>query len=76
MLTNYDHLAIFPVHPTTLANYRKSFRPSGAKDDPNDAGLLVDVLTLHHDKLRKLRPDIPETRDNPHCLDASEAFCN
>lgn len=27
MLTKYDHL-VFPVHPTVLVNYRKSFRPS------------------------------------------------
>ncbi len=62
MLAKYEHLVIFPVHPTTLANYRKSFRPSGAKDDPSDAGLLLDVLTLHRDKLRRLNPDTPETR--------------
>jgi transposase len=62
MLSKYEHLVIFPVHPTTLANYRKSFRPSGAKDDPNDAALLLDVLTLHHDKLRRLQPDTVETR--------------
>jgi hypothetical protein len=62
MLSKFEHLVIFPVHPTTLANYRKSFRPSGVKDDPNDAALLLDVLTLHHDKLRRLRPDTPETR--------------
>ena len=34
MLTKYEHLVIFPVHPTVLVIYRKSFRPSGAKDDP------------------------------------------
>jgi len=62
MLSKYEHLVIFPVHPTTLANYRKSFRPSGAKDDPSDAGLLLDVLILHRDKLRALTPDTPETR--------------
>ena len=62
MLSKYEHLVVFPVHPTTLANYRKSFRPSGAKDDPNDAALLLDVLTLHYDKLRPLQPDTPETR--------------
>jgi transposase len=62
MLTKYEHLVIFPVHPTTLANYRKSFRPSGAKDDPTDAGLLLDVLMLHRDKLRRLNPDTSETR--------------
>jgi transposase len=62
MLTKYDHLVIFPVHPTTLANYRKSFRPSGAKDDPHDAGLLLDILARHRDKLRRLHADTPETR--------------
>jgi transposase len=62
MLTKYQHLVVFPVHPTTLANYRKSFRPSGAKDDPSDAGLLLDLLLLHRDKLRPLNPDTPETR--------------
>ena len=62
MLTKYEHLIIFPVHPTTLANHRKSFRPSRAKADPSDAGLLVDVLILHRDKLRRLTPETPETR--------------
>ncbi len=62
MLTKYDHLVIFPVHPTILVNYRKSFRPSGAKDDPSDARLLLDILTLPRDKLRRFNPDTPETR--------------
>ena len=30
MLTKYEHLVIFPVHPTVLVNYRKSFRPSSS----------------------------------------------
>ncbi len=62
MLTKYDHLVIFPVHPTVLVNYRKSFRPSGAKDDPSDARLLLDILRLHREKLRRFNPDRPETR--------------
>jgi len=62
MLTQYEHLVLFPIHPTTLANYRKSFRPSGAKDDPHDAGLLLDILTRHRHQLRRLNPDTPETR--------------
>jgi len=62
MLTKYEHLIIFPIHPTVLVNYRKSFRPSGAKDDPSDARLLLDILMLHRDKLRRLNPDTPETR--------------
>ena len=62
MLTKYEHLVVFPVHPTALANYRKSFRPSGAKNDPHDAGLLLDILVRHRDKLRRLNPDTAETR--------------
>jgi len=62
MLTKYRHLVIFPIHPATLANYRKSFRPSGAKGDPHDAGLLLDLLTRHREKLRRINPDIAETR--------------
>ncbi|HEY7307571.1 MAG TPA: transposase [Bryobacteraceae bacterium] len=31
MLAKYQHLVIFPIHPAMLANYRKSFRPSGLK---------------------------------------------
>jgi transposase len=62
MLTKYKHLVIFPIHPATLANYRKSFRPSGAKGDPHDAGLLLDLLTRHREKLRRINPDTAETR--------------
>jgi Transposase len=61
-MAKYDHLVVFPIHPTMRANDRKSFRPSGAKDDPSDAGLLLDMLTLHRDKLRRLNPDTAETR--------------
>src|SRR5215217_8156661 len=62
MLTKYQHLVIFPVHPTSFVNYRKSFRPSGAKNDPHDAGLLLDILVRHRDKLRQRNPDTTETR--------------
>ncbi|HLI84620.1 MAG TPA: transposase, partial [Bryobacteraceae bacterium] len=62
MLTKYEHLVIFPVPPTLLVNYRKSFRPSGAKDDPSDARLLLDILVLHRDKLRRFNPATAETR--------------
>jgi len=62
MLTKYAHLVLFPVHPTTLSDYRKGFRPSGAKSDPSDAGLLVDLLVRHREKLRGLNPDTEQTR--------------
>jgi hypothetical protein len=62
MLSKYAHLVLFPVHPSTAANYRKSFRPSGAKDDPHDASMLLDILMRHGEQLRRLQPDTVETR--------------
>ncbi len=62
MLAKYVHLVLHPVHPSSLARYRKVFSPSGAKDDPPDARLLLDFLRRHRDQLRAWKPDTPETR--------------
>lgn len=62
MLTKYEHLLLYPVHPATLASYRAAFSPSGAKDDPTDADLLLDLLVHHRDRLRPWQPDTVETR--------------
>jgi len=74
MLTKYAHLVLFPVHPTTLAKYRQSFRPSGAKSDPSDAGLLVDLLVRHREKLRRLNPDTEQTRTLQFLVEARRKF--
>ena len=62
VLSKYAHLVLFPVHPNTLAHYRQSFYPSGAKSDPSDAELLLELLVQHRDRLRPLKPDTVETR--------------
>jgi len=62
VLSKYAHLVLFPIHPTSLANYRKSFSPSGAKSDPVDGDLILDYLVKHPEQLRCLRPDTVETR--------------
>jgi len=41
---------------------REALYPSGAKDDPRDADLLLDLLWQHRDKLRRLSPDDEATR--------------
>jgi len=50
------------VPSTMSAAMRKALYPSGAKDDPRDADLLLDLLVQHRDRLRHLRPDNEETR--------------
>ena len=62
MLSKYAHLVLFPISPTTSAKYREAFFPSGAKDDPADARLLLEVLLKHRDRLAPLRPDTAATR--------------
>src|SRR4029077_10857322 len=44
------------------AKMRAALYPSGVKDDPRDADLLLDVLLKHREKLRRLLPDTEATR--------------
>ena len=62
MLSKYEALHLFPVAPTMAAGMRAALYPSGAKDDPRDADLLLDLLLKHRDKLRRLQPDTEATR--------------
>jgi transposase len=62
MLAKYDCLHLFPVPSTMVASLRKALYPSGAKDDPRDADLVLDLLLQHRDKLRRLSPDSEATR--------------
>jgi len=62
-LTKYSHLHLFPVHPSMLAHFREAMVPSGAKNDPSDTGLLLELLLHHHARLRRLQPDTEQTRE-------------
>jgi transposase len=61
-LSKYEHLVVVPINPAMLAGVRKAFKPSGAKDDPSDAALAIDILLQHPDQLRPWQPDDPLTR--------------
>jgi transposase len=56
-LAKYDHLTLFTINPSSVANYRKAFTPSNAKDDPTDAFIQVEILALHMDKLTVIEPE-------------------
>ena len=62
MLSKYEPLHLYPVSPAMSAKMRQALYPWGAKDDPRDADLLVDLLLQHRDKLRRLSPDSEATR--------------
>jgi transposase len=61
-LQKYDCFVIYPINPTTLATYRKAFSPSGAKDDPTDAELALDLLMNHPEHFAPLNPQSVEMR--------------
>ncbi|MCX6907985.1 MAG: IS110 family transposase [Verrucomicrobia bacterium] len=61
-LMAYDFLILYPINPKALANYRESVSVSGAKDDPSDAALLLDLIYRHRDRCRPWMPDTPATR--------------
>ena len=62
MLNKYAPLHLFPVPSTMSASMRKALYPSGSKDDPRDADLLLELLLKHRDNLRRLSPDTEATR--------------
>jgi transposase len=62
MLSKYTQLHLYPIHPRAAAQFRAALFPSGAKDDPDDADILLDLLLHHRAHLRRLEPDTEETR--------------
>ena len=44
MLAKYEPLHLFPVPSTMSASMRKALYPSGSKDDPRDADVLLETL--------------------------------
>ena len=61
-LLKYDFLVLYPINPKTLARFREAFSPSRAKDDPQDAEYLVELLLHHRDRLKAWLPDDERTR--------------
>lgn len=61
-LMNNDFVVLYPVNPQSLASYRKAFYPSGGKDDPVDAELLMEMVRKHSKRFRPWLPEDKETR--------------
>ena len=67
-LLGCDAVHIFPIHPKSLKNYRDALHPSGAKDDPTDAELLLQFLKLQQDRIKPWIPNAPmATSKYPTC---------
>ena len=61
-LSKFSHIVLFTINPSSVAKYRKTFTHSGAKDDPTDAAIQVEMLQLHMSKLNVIAPDSESVR--------------
>jgi transposase len=61
-LLSADFVRLYPVNPQSLASYRKAYAPSGAKSDPADAVLLMEMVRNSPERFRVWKPDDADTR--------------
>jgi transposase len=61
-LLSADFVRLYPVNPQSLASYRKAYAPSGAKSDPADAVLLMEMVRKSPERFRAWKPDDADTR--------------
>jgi transposase len=73
-LLPYERLQLYPINPKTSAKFREAFYTSGAKDDPLDADLMLDILLHHRDRLKAWQPDEPITRQLQLLVEARRRF--
>ncbi len=61
-LMKYDFIVLYPINPFSLSKYRDIWSPSGAKDDPTDAALILDFFLSHYQKLKAWKPEPADIR--------------
>jgi transposase len=82
-LLSVDFLVLYPVNPQALASYRKAYASSGAKSDPADAVLLMEMVRNSPRRFRPWKPDDTDTRslrllteNRRQLVDQKTAFTN
>ena len=63
-LQKYPFVTLFPVHALSLARYRRAFWPSGAKDDPQDAELALELMLRYPQKIKPIEPSNADIVNN------------
>lgn len=61
-LLQHDFVQLCLPNPKSVARFREAFRPSGAKDDPNDGEVLCEMGRLHAGQFPRWTPHGPATR--------------
>jgi len=68
-LQKYAFVTLFPVHPLMLARYHQAFSSSGAKDDPSDAALALDLMIHYPEKIKPLTSPSCELQKLRHLVE-------
>ena len=61
-LLQHDFVQLCLPNPKSVARFREAFRPSGAKDDPNDGEVLCEMGWHHAHQFPRWIPNSPSTR--------------
>lgn len=61
-LQKYSFVTVYPIHGLSLARYRQAMFPSGAKDDPSDAELALDMMLKYPEKVTPIKPSSEQSR--------------
>lgn len=61
-LQKYSFVTVFPIHSLTLARYRQAMFSIGAKDNPSDAALALDMMLNYPHKVKPLRASSDNSR--------------
>jgi transposase len=75
-LSCHEHLDLYPVNPAMVARYRAAAKTSGSKHDPLDSSLICELVRLHRDWLRVLRPASASVRQLQLLVEARRRFVN
>jgi transposase len=61
-LMHIEFIVLYPINPKSLAKFRESLYPGGAKDDPGDAVCLRELIEKHSEHFIPWKPEDPDTR--------------
>ncbi|RKZ92249.1 MAG: IS110 family transposase [Gammaproteobacteria bacterium] len=75
-LSSHEHLDLYPINPAMVARYRSAAKTSGSKHDPLDASLICELVRLHCDWLRVLRPMAAPVRELQLLVEARRRCVN
>lgn len=73
-LMAHENLVLYPINPQSLAKFRAVLHPSGKKDDPVDAQLLLKLLEYFGHQLRPWVPEDVATRKLRLLVEARRGF--